>query len=801
MKAPPIAFPVRYPVPLLLSIALVGLLLVPGIPGPGTYVRAPVSGGLSPLSPLSPFGSTLVPGGARYVGPMAADHPLSLVVALQYSHLGQLRAFLNAQRDPASPEYGRALTSAQFDAMFGPSAQERSDVRSYLLSHGATTVLPTGGGDLLSVTMPEGVVSHVFGTGMGWFSEGNAAPFFHETGNPVLPVALAGEVAGVSGLSEPSTFQHASTAAHYLPSSVSSQPGRIGQYDLVKGTSDQIFWGTDYQAVYNEGPILSSGKTGSGFAIATLLTSGFNQSTSQDLPPFEPAAIDLYYNLTFPPGASHPQPVGVPVTINGTTPPNPGPPPNVSGSYLQDDIGSVEENSLDLEMAGSMAPGASLYTFYFSGSLISQSLAGAYADFDTELGDALNYNYGAVRLTAVSNSWGLSDEQDAAWNNLEIKAQAMEVTLLASSGDQGDAPSSVQSHPQGQWPSFPATASYNGYGVMAIGGTQVEVSGTPTGTWDPNGKLIPTPGYDAPNITAVTLTQPWFTPSSSQGAYGGTEGGISPYVNEPQWQAESAAQSAIRYTASVEGTNGSRAVPDLALCGYDTIAFFEEFPGSGGPMVGMGIFDGTSISSPLFAGMVAVFSQDLGHPLGFFDPAVYNMSSYFLVHGGTGPFTSVPTGHNYLFNASSGWDALTGWGSPNAVLLASDLGNPTYANYVYNSSAVPGRATGTPPTGGHATATPPTSQSSIPVYYIILIAVVLMVVIILVASTRKPKQVYIAPPPPQYGYAQYPPPGYGGSAPPPPPPAYGQPHLLCANCRRTYPPQWGFCPYCGAVPR
>ncbi len=779
------------------------VLLLPGLSATPVWNGHPET---SASVASSVFGSNGVVPGSRLVVEMVPNHPVGLAIALQYSHLPELRAFLRAQRDPSSPEYGVGLTAAQFGKEFAPSPSERADVRAFFLSHGATSVTNAGGGDILWVDLPESAVERVFHTSLAWYSSPGSYLYYGETGAPTLPTPLLGMVAGISGLSD------ASSPGLHLPAALASgkyaiSTGRassLGQFDTVQGTTDQLFWGTDFRAVYNELPLLNQGLSGSGYAVATLLTSGYNQTMNRNLPPYDPAAVSLYYNLTFPQGSTPPQPFGVPVTVNGTIPPNPGPPPNVTGvGTLGDDIGSVDENSLDLEMAGSLAPGAALYNFYFAGSLISQTLGGGYAAFDVALADALNYNYGPDRLAAVSNSWGLPDMNDAGWDHLEVQAQAMEVTLLASSGDQGNAPSNLQGHPQGQWPGFPATAAFDDYGVVAVGGTEVRVSGTPTGTpWNPQGNVIPTPGYDAGNITGVSSTTAWFSPSSTVANYGGTEGGISPYVNEPIWQARSAAQSAIKYTASIEGTNASRAVPDIALCAFDTIAFSAAQAQSGGYLVSMGVFEGTSISSPLMAGLVAVLSQDIGHPLGFLDPAIYNMSSYFLENGGTGPFTPVTSGSNYLFNASAGWDALTGWGSVNAARLATDLGNPTYTSYVYNPSAMPGVATGVPPTGGQPPPAP-SQKSPLPfsVFYLILAIVVIIVVIALIAGTRKPRQVPIAPPPPASPGYYYPPAPTGGPPPPLPPAGYPPTMLVCGACHRTFPPQWGFCPYCGTVPR
>jgi subtilase family serine protease len=782
-------------VPRTLTLALVVVvLLVFPPPAHGNPVPLPDAG--------APHAYFTVPApipGARYVGPLSPSREIGIVVGLQYSHPTLLDYRL---AHPGSP-----LSAAQFTAEFAPSPAEARAVEAYFLHHGATSVQLVGGGDLLWVTLNAGTVPALFGTQLAWYTAGTAR-YYGTVGTPVLPSAIAPDVTGISGLTDSDLVQFSLAAREVQGYQGIVSPGKTPfQYDTVQGSSTQIFWGTDYQAVYNELPLLQSGFNGTGYAVASLLTSGFNQSANggagENLPPFDPAAIKLYYQLSFPTGAAVPTPIGVPVGIGGVTPPPPGPPPNVSGQPLNDDSGAVDENSLDMEMAGSMAPGAALYNFYFPGSLIEQSLSNAASYFDVTLGDALSYNYGSNHLAAITNSWGLTDQVDPVWNGLEKKAAAMNVTLLASSGDQGNAPSSVQSHPQGQWPGFPATATYNSYGVIAVGGTEVTVSGQPMGApWDPTSSTIPPYGYDAPNITGVTKDVAWYTPSSNPNAFGGTEGGISIYVNEPIWQATSAAQSPIKYSAGQEGTSYARAVPDVALSGYSTIAFSATQTQGQNILVAMGIFDGTSIASPVLAGLLATVSQKVGHPLGFLDNQLYNVSSYFQANpGAQDPFADVTSGANYVFNASTGWDAVTGWGSPNAVLLASDLTNPTYVNYVYDPAGVPGNASGVPPTGGQPPHSPASTTFSIPVLYIVVFVILfaLLIAILAVRASRRPKQVPIAPP---YPYGPYPPPPqyYGG---PPGQPMVAQPQALyvCSYCRRTYPPQWGFCPYCGTNPR
>ena len=61
-------------------------------------------------------------------------------------------------------------------------------------------------------------------------------------------------------------------------------------------------------------------------------------------------------------------------------------------------------------------------------------------------------------------------------------------------------------------------------------------------------------------------------------------------------------------------------------------------------------------------------NQKLGHPVGFLNPLLYGSLA------GKGCFQDVTSGNNGAYTAKSGWDACTGWGSPNGATLLQKLG-------------------------------------------------------------------------------------------------------------------------------
>jgi kumamolisin len=80
--------------------------------------------------------------------------------------------------------------------------------------------------------------------------------------------------------------------------------------------------------------------------------------------------------------------------------------------------------------------------------------------------------------------------------------------------------------------------------------------------------------------------------------------------------------------------------------------------------------DGTSAVAPLWAALITRLNQKLGRPVGFVNPALYAHAA---------AFRDIVEGSNIDYNATKGWDACTGLGSPNGEALLAALGGPAAA--------------------------------------------------------------------------------------------------------------------------
>jgi len=128
------------------------------------------------------------------------------------------------------------------------------------------------------------------------------------------------------------------------------------------------------------------------------------------------------------------------------------------------------------------------------------------------------------------------------------------------------------------------------------------------------------------------------------------------------------------YQDGVAGTGPTRGVPDVAADAAGRTGMTLAV--SAGP--GQDYFypgAGTSAATPLWAALIALADQYSGRHLGFVNPAIYRIGRSASYHQA---FHDVTTGNSTVtfprgtitgYRASPGWDPVTGWGSPDALVL------------------------------------------------------------------------------------------------------------------------------------
>jgi kumamolisin len=134
---------------------------------------------------------------------------------------------------------------------------------------------------------------------------------------------------------------------------------------------------------------------------------------------------------------------------------------------------------------------------------------------------------------------------------------------------------------------------------------------------------------------------------------GATGGGVSGHFSPPHYQVS----AGILPLSANDGRPG-RGVPDVSGNADPTTGYIVRRDGAD-VVVG-----GTSAVAPLWSALFALAAADLGHRLGFVQPALYR--------SGAG-FHDIVSGDNGAYPAHPGWDATTGLGTPDGRALCAAL--------------------------------------------------------------------------------------------------------------------------------
>lgn len=130
-------------------------------------------------------------------------------------------------------------------------------------------------------------------------------------------------------------------------------------------------------------------------------------------------------------------------------------------------------------------------------------------------------------------------------------------------------------------------------------------------------------------------------------------GGFSRHYPLPKYQEEAVFEYPYR-------TSNSRGVPDIAANAAESSGYRVVFHGQTNPI------GGTSLATPLWAGLIARLNGQLGYRLGYVHPWFYEQFRQ-------DSFRAIVEGNNQLYPAYPGWNACTGLGSPVGTKLLEAL--------------------------------------------------------------------------------------------------------------------------------
>jgi len=604
-----------------------------------------------------------------------------------------LRQLLDDQQNKASANYHKWLTPEQYGQQFGPTDTDLQTITAWLQSHGFQ-VGSSKGRTVLEFSGTAGQVQEAFHTAIHKYVV-NGEQHWANASDPMIPTALTPAVAGMASLNN-------------FPRKAMNVPGGVGERDpktgkihpsqpLLTFPSGCVENNTisdycnnwlgpyDFATIYDVLPLWNAGIDGTGVSIAIVGETDIQMSDVQ--------AFRSFFGL----------PVNDPVFIwNGSD-------PGIQGDESEADI--------DVQWSGAVAKGATI-DFVISQSTETTSgtdLSAVYI-VENNLAAVMSESYGECEL-------GLGTTGNQFYNTLWQQASAQGITVLISAGDGGSA--GCDNFDAGS----PAPAQYglqvSGYAStpynVAVGGTDFNdfnnpgsywsttnnpttqesaLKYIPESTWNdsctnalwemfPQLSTNPETNCNNPNLNDVIIvagsggvskctTPSGSTPSSCAGGYA-----------RPSWQTGSGSFS----------TDGKRDIPDVSLfasngfVGHAYVVCQADAQGAC-PSSFLG-YGGTSVSSPAFAGIMALVNQQTGERQGNANYVLYTLaaqqpSAFHDVTVGTNAVpcvtgspncTTTIAGDSYGilsgYNAAAGYNLATGLGSVDANNLVTKWNSVT----------------------------------------------------------------------------------------------------------------------------
>jgi subtilase family serine protease len=418
------------------------------------------------------------------------------------------------------------------------------------------------------------------------------------------------------------------------------------------------------QSAYDVGPLYQAGFDGRGQTIAIVDSYG-SDTMAHDLHVYDHA-----FNLPAMCGeegvtCASGMPTFSELHLQGS-PATKAPPSQSKGTGQEDKAAWALEVALDVETAHAVAPGANilLVTTPTAETLGVQGFP--------QMMSAEQYVVDHHLASVISQSFASAEEAFGSSQSLQelrhafISAQQNGVSVLGASGDGGTANSYKEPvsnprpipFPSVEWPASDPL-------VTGVGGTYL-CTDPQAQTDQPRTYLAGPPAQCAHGQAEVG----WI----------GSGGGFSHVFDKPSWQGTLPA-------GSTPITSG-RGVPDVALQASSrtgALVYLTLPPdGNGGLKCGSapcstGWYDigGTSLATPQWAGLVAIADQINGGGLGLLNPALYKIGADPAKYASD--FFDVTTGNNAAsatvpgYPATTGWDPVTGLGTPDAAKLLPDL--------------------------------------------------------------------------------------------------------------------------------
>ncbi|HEV2198754.1 MAG TPA: protease pro-enzyme activation domain-containing protein [Bryobacteraceae bacterium] len=581
------------------------------------------------------------------LGPIDPTAILTVNVWLKLHNQQQLDKLVEEQTRKGSAGYHRWITQDQFNADYGPAQQEVNAVSNFLSAHDLAVVSVAENNLYVKAQGTAAAIEQAFNTQIHQYSL-NGALYRSNTADPSINGPAGGLIAAITGLDDYG-FEPQIAVAH-SPEGVAVTPTPLGvspqgvffeaqcfrapEVDFfAAGATTATYTGNRYgsditsgppdlppcgyapaelQTAYNLNPLYAAGLDGTGETI--VITDAYGSPTIEQ----DAAAFAAVYGL--PP-------------INLQIAKAPGLSHNPGDTKRNWDV----ETTLDVEWAHAIAPGAAIVLVV--------------ATDRASLDEAINYAVVHHLGNTISNSWssveGLGNPaQFDRVNRVLEMAAAQGIDVNFATGDFGDEVARVGF----QSVDFPASSPF----ATAVGGTSLALN--------PDDTIAFQTGWGN-NLTRIADTKalgnPPVNPPLHLGFQGGAGGGPSLTFARPSFQSG----------LSVPGN--TRLVPDVAMVA-DAFTGVEIIQTVGGQLT-VSVIGGTSLSTPMFSGIMAIAAQKAGHGLGQAAALVYSLPA-----GAVTDILAVSSPNDVIGTINA---------TPyTASQLAASLGNTTsFYSAIYNS--------------------------------------------------------------------------------------------------------------------
>lgn len=305
-------------------------------------------------------------------------------------------------------------------------------------------------------------------------------------------------------------------------------------------------------------------------------------------------------------------------------------PISVDGTSTSSDDDAAGEVMLDVEVVAGVCPKANIAVYF-----ATWSEQGWLKCLDAAIHDAKN------DPGVISISWGYPEGVEV-WTASAMKqidealkeAAHLGITVCVASGDDGSSDAMSNGH---AYTDFPSSSPY----ALAVGGT-----------------TIPSKTGSKPDIV-------WKEGTGLRDTNGGSSGGgVSAVFARPTWQ-----KAVTIKSVNPNGLLG-RCVPDVAAnADWDASPYLLVLDGQSN---GNG---GTSAATPLWAALLTRINAKRKNRVGYITPVLYGSNGKQV---GAQGCTDVTAGDNVTakvggYQAKAGYDAVTGWGTPNGTKLSTLL--------------------------------------------------------------------------------------------------------------------------------